>query len=518
MKIIDNILNKITMYRLVLYELIFLLLAAALLGAFHLLPYNPLYLGYSVVIIFAVAWIVNKVFAHFFEAPSNPESTYITALILALIITPASSYSDTHFFILAGWAAAWAMASKYIFAIKHKHLFNPAAFGVAITALFLNQGATWWIGTVWMLPFIVVGGFLIARKIRHIDMVVVFGAALVATIIALSISEGSGVLHIIQQALLYSPAVFLGTVMLTEPLTTPPTRFLRLWYAVLVGFLFAPEVHIGSFYFTPELALLAGNLFVYVVSPKAKLLLSLKDRIKLSPDTYEFVFATNRKISFKPGQYLEWTLAHKKSDSRGIRRYFTIASSPTDPDIRLGVKFYEHTSSFKKKLLSMHKGDTLVASQLAGEFTLPKDPKKKLVFIAGGIGITPFRSMLEYLLDKKEKRDIVLIYSNKTIEDAAYVDLLDRADRELGIGICPVFTNQSSEIQDKTVNSINSRSHLEFPSVIDEALIMKEIPDYMDRTFYLSGPYAMVTAFSELLRDMGISKSHIKKDFFPGFA
>lgn len=507
-RFIDSILNKITMYSLVLYELVFLLVAAGILGVFHLVPYGPVYIAYSVAIIFAVAWIVNKVFAYFYDAPSNPESTYITALILGLIISPAQSFGDSHFLVLAGWAAAWSVVSKYIFAIKQKHIFNPAAFGVAITAIFLNQGASWWVGTLWMLPFVVIGGALIARKIHRFDMVFAFGAALVATIFTLSISEGSGVFHIIQASLLYAPAVFFGTVMLTEPLTTPPTRFLRVWYAILAGFLFAPEVHIGSFYFTPELALLAGNVFVYLVSPKVKLLLSLKDRIKLSPDTYEFVFGSDRKLAFAPGQYLEWTLAHRKADSRGIRRYFTIASSPTDSDFRVGVKFYQPSSSFKKKMLSMRKGDTIVASQLAGDFTLPKNKNKKLVFIAGGIGVTPFRSMIEYLLEKKERRDIVLLYSNRTLQDVAYIELLDRAERELGIRTIAVLTNQTPEMLAKN----------EFPPAVDEHLVLDEIPDYEDRLFYISGPQGMITSFSDLLQRLGVARNHIKKDFFPGFA
>jgi ferredoxin-NADP reductase len=297
--------------------------------------------------------------------------------------------------------------------------------------------------------------------------------------------------------------------MLTEPMTTPPTRFLRIWYAILVGFLFAPEVHIGSFYFTPELALLAGNVFVYIVSPKAKLLLTLVDRIKLSPDTYEFVFSTPRTIAFQAGQYLEWTLPHAQADARGIRRYFTIASSPKDHNFRLGVKFYEPSSSYKRHLLSLRKGDTsMIASQLAGDFVLPRDQKKKMVFIAGGIGITPFKSMLQYLLDTGQKRDIVLIYSNRTIEDTAYVDILDRADRELDIRISPIFSNQTPEEQARNG----------FPSRIDQQLILKEIPDYKDRLFYLSGPHGMVTSFTDQLKDIGIPQKNIKQDFFPGFA
>jgi ferredoxin-NADP reductase len=507
MRFIDSILNKITMYRLALYELIFLLLAAMVLGFFHLVSYNPLYIAYSVAVIFVVAWVVNKIFAYFYDAPSNPESTWITALILALLISPAASFGDMQFLSIAFWAAAIAVASKYIFAIKEKHIFNPAAFGIAATALFLGESAGWWVGTLWMLPFVAVGGFLLARKIRHLDLVIVFGVALVVTIITLSISDGSGIFHILQTSLLYSPAVFLATVMLTEPLTTPPTKFHRIIYAALVAFMFAPEVHIGSFYFTPELALLAGNIYAYAVSPKHKLLLKLKERIQLSPDTYEFVFSTDRKMKFAAGQYLEWTLPHKHADSRGIRRYFTIASSPLDPDIRLGVKFYQPASSFKKALMAMKKGDVIVASQLAGDFVLPRNKKKKLVFIAGGIGVTPFRSMIQYLLDKQEKRDIVMFYSNKTIADVAYVGTLDRAERQLGIETLPIFTNQTPEMKAKN----------EFPAVVDQQLIMGSIPDYADRMYYLSGPRAMVDAFSDMLDGLGIPQSHIKKDFFPGF-
>ncbi len=450
---------------------------------------------------------MNKIFAYFFDAPSNPESTYITALILALIIAPPLALGDLSYFALAGWATVWAIASKYIFAIKQKHIFNPAAFGVAITALFLNQGATWWVGTLWMLPFVAIGGFLIARKIRRIDMVIAFGASLVVTILVLGFTQG-GILNVVEESLFYAPAVFLGTVMLTEPLTTPPTRFLRIWYAIIVGFLFAPEVHFGSFYFTPELALLAGNIFVYAVSPKVKLLLSLKDRITLAPDTYEFVFSTNRKLKFSAGQYLEWTLAHAKADARGIRRYFTIASSPTDPDIRIGVKFYKPSSTFKKKMLSMKRGDTIVGAQLAGDFTLPRNKKEKLVFIAGGIGITPFRSMIEYMIEKKEKRDIILLYSNKTMQDVAYVNLLDRAERELGIQTLPILSNQTPEMLAKN----------EFPTKIDQHLILSEIPDYHERLFYISGPHGMIDSFSALLQQLGVPRYRIHKDFFPGFA
>jgi ferredoxin-NADP reductase len=295
--------------------------------------------------------------------------------------------------------------------------------------------------------------------------------------------------------------------MLTEPLTSPPTKTLRILYGVLTGFLFAPFVHIGSIYFTPELALVFGNIFVYFVSPKEKLILKLKELKEVGKDTFDFIFAPDRKFSFVPGQYMEWTLGHKNTDNRGNRRYFTLASSPTEKDIRMGVRFYPESSSFKNELKALKPGDTIVAGSRAGDFTLPKNKSKKLVFVAGGIGITPFRSMIKYLVDYNEKRDIVLFYSNKKIEDVAYTEVFDGAYEKLGIRT--VYT-----LTDKTVAPVLWRGEL---GHIDANMIRRNVPGFLDRTYYISGPNTMVKTFKNTLVKMGIEKSQIITDFFPGF-
>lgn len=508
MRTIDNLLNRITMYRLVLYELIFLLVSAGILGYFGALPYSPLAIAASTAFITIISWTVNRIFSAVFESPENPESVYITAFILALIVTPPGPFPDMNYLSLAGWSAALAMASKYILAIRKKHLFNPAAIAVAIMALALNQSASWWIGTLPMLPFVFLGGFLITRKMQRFDMVFVFLLSAFVSIVGESVAGGGHILTAMQNGLLHSPALFFATVMLTEPFTTPPVRHLRVLYGALVGFLFAPWVHIGSIFSTPELALLVGNAFSYIVSPKQKLTLSLREKNRLSTDTYEFVFTPDQRVSFRPGQYMEWTFAHPGPDARGVRRYFTLASSPTEEDVRLGVKFYPGGSSFKKRLFAMRAGETIVASQRAGDFVLPEDTQKKLAFIAGGIGITPFRSMLKYLMDRSEPRSMVLLYSNKTPSDVAYQDFLETAKQKLGLKTVYSFSDPGA-----TLSSV--------PGVVgklDARTIAAEVPDYLERVFYLSGPHGMVNAFDDMLRNMGVKASMIKKDFFPGFA
>ncbi|MDO8610194.1 MAG: FAD-dependent oxidoreductase, partial [bacterium] len=127
--------------------------------------------------------------------------------------------------------------------------------------------------------------------------------------------------------------------------------------------------------------------------------------------------------------------------------------------------------------------------------------------IAGGIGVTPFRSMVKYLSDKAEKRDIVLIYSNKIKEDIAYAEIFNNAEK---VGVKTIYTLTETE---KIPADWNGEK-----GMVSQEMIAKNIPDYKDRIFYISGPHAMVDAYENLLRQMDIMSSNIVIDYFPGFA
>lgn len=508
MKYIDNILNNITMYRVVLYELLFLLIGALALSVFGLLPFAPMSIIFSTLFILAVCWFVNKIFAVVFNAPSNPESAVITALILSLIVSPASSLSDMNFLVLAFWASALAMASKYILAVNKKHIFNPAAIAVVVTAFFLNLSASWWIGTAVMAPLVALGGFLVVRKVRRLDMVWAFFMTSLVVILGFNVAGGGNIVAAAERIFLETPILFFASVMLTEPLTSPPAVSWQMVYGFLVGILFAPQIHLGQIYSTPELALVAGNVLTYFTGPKRKFIFKLEKISAVSSDAYDFVFTSDRHFSFRPGQYMELTLGHRAPDSRGIRRFFTIASSPTENGLRFGIKFHQNGSTFKKQLLGLKEGETVAVSSLSGDFVLPKDKNKKLVFIAGGIGITPFRSMIQYMIDKNEARPVALFYINKKTTDISYREIFDRAEKNLGLKTVYAITNPDAEIP----LSPN------FVRVIDARVISEKVPDYKERTFYLSGPRGLVTAFDKILQAMSVKKNQIKKDFFPGFA
>jgi len=509
LNLIDNLLNRTTTYRLVLYYLIFLVLAAAALSLFGFLPFQPFDLLASLSVLVFVCWVVNSAFAKVFRVPANAESLYITAFILALIITPRSPsrYSAADWAVLL-WAGVWAMASKYILAIRRRHISNPAALAVALVALTLNQAASWWVGAFAMTPFVLAGGLLLARKLARPDVILSFAAAACAVTLGTTLATGTAPLRAAVQLFANAPSLFFAFVMLTEPFTLPPARALRVGYGVLVGSFFAAPLHVGQVYCTPELALLVGNVFSYLVSPGATYLLKLNSATQLAPDIYEFRFSGSGRLPFRAGQYLEWTLRDPRPDSRGNRRYFTIASSADEPWVRVGVKFYPGASSFKRSLLAMRPGDEIVASQLGGEFVLPANKREKLVFMAGGIGITPFRSMIRYLLDHNEKRTITVLYSNTTAPEIVYADVLEEARKQLEIETLYTLTD-ANRVPPGWQGGTGR---------VDAEMIAKTVPDYRERTFYLSGPRSLVVGFEEVLRDIGIPKSRIKTDFFPGFA
>ncbi len=330
---IDNFLNKITMYRLVFYLLVFYLAVAFVLSFLNLLPFKLINLLFSAVFITGICWLTNKIFAKLFNAPTNLESVYITALILSLIITPINSLDKAAYLAVVG---ILAISSKYILAINKKHIFNPAASAVFISGLLLKFGASWWIGNLYMLIPVLIGGFLVVRKVQRFSLVLSFLSFYLIFIIGNSIRTGN---ILTASIFLESPVFFFYFIMLTEPQTTPPAKNLQILYGGLVGLL--------SSFLSLESSLILGNIFSYIVSPKEKLFLKLKEKIQLTQDTYNFTFRLDKPLKYNAGQYMEWTLSQKRPDLRGNRRFFTLASSPTEDSLNIGVKLSPSGSSFK---------------------------------------------------------------------------------------------------------------------------------------------------------------------------
>lgn len=504
MRFIDSRLDHITMYRLAVLYLAGLVALAFLFGLFGVSRTDATALAFTTFTILGVCYITNRLFAALLRVPVNSESVWITALILILIMPPTTA-GDPHGLQGIVFSSAAAIASKFVIAFRKRHIFNPAAFGVVASTFVLGQPPIWWVSSsLPLLPAVVIGGLLLVRKVQRFEMVAVYIAAnLVAT---LALAHGVSRVEVLDQTFRYSPLLFCGFVMLTEPLTAPLRRWQRIVFGALVGILSAQNLAIGNFYFSTELALLAGNLAAFAADPQARFRLTLVGIEKIASGCYDYIFKSDRALPFRAGQFMDWTMKVRCPDDRGNRRTFTIASAPGERQLRLGVKFNPAPSAFKRGLISLMPGDTVYASHVSGGFTLPRDPGEKLVLIAGGIGITPFRSMIQDLVDRHEYRPLILFYGNNRSSEIAYADVLNRAERELGIRT--VYA-----VRDDPLPGSNM-----YKGFIDPEMIINEVPDFRERTFYISGPRAMVLYFRDVLRELGISRSRIREDHFPGFA
>jgi glycine betaine catabolism B len=216
-----------------------------------------------------------------------------------------------------------------------------------------------------------------------------------------------------------------------------------------------------------------------------------------------FYFQPSREIPFAAGQYVLCTLRHADVDERGSERAFTIASAPVERLLRVTTRITQPSSSFKHALMHLVPGDTLEASGPYGNFVL-QDDDRHTVLIAGGIGITPFRSMLGDLARTGARRMITLLYSNSTTEIAfrPFLDDLSRHWPELRV----VYT------------VTRANSNWDGPTRrIDADFIRQHVPDAQAARFYVCGPTPMVAAIRSGLAEAGVDSSHVVDEAFPGY-
>lgn len=502
MNAVDKFLNNITMYRLLVYSLGTLSALSVLFAFSGKLSFSPTSLVVSLGLVLISAYAADRALGKIFHVPTNMESALITSLILFLVVQPAHSVAGGLALVLAG---AVSSASKFLIAWNGKHIFNPAAFAAALLSLTGLQATTWWIGSTIFAPFTLLLGLAIVRKIRRFPLLISF--IIVSGVVQLMLfatQHQTDVGTIAKHAVLASPLIFLGTVMLTEPATMPPRRGLRIIFGALVALLYTTDWQLGPLVIYPEVALLLGNIFAFLVSPKSRIRLRLKEVRQISERVYDYVFQPDHRFTFLPGQYMEWTLAGVPYDARGNRRTFTIASSPTEQDVHIGVKFYEPASMYKTTFEQLQPGDEVYASQLAGNFTLKGNEHRKLAFIAGGIGITPFRSMVKYLTDRNITADITLLYAVSDPQEFAYATEL-KAAASVGVRTIPIVTDMSYQAAGVVTTQLTFNT------------LKQLVPDYDERLFYISGPNAMVDATKQELHSLGVGPTHIRTDHFSGY-
>ena len=509
MQWLDRLTGTITMYRLILICLLAIVVETVLLSLTGVISEQPLAILATGLVAVAFCWASSWLFGKLFRIKPHTESSLITGLLLLFIFYPVNPLVSTSLlqFVGIAVAAVIASASKYLLAFRGRHIFNPAAVGAFVVYLIppFNDFALWWLATPWLLPVTAVLGFAVLYRTRRYLMAGVFIVAVFFLTFWVYGGQGAPLAGTLVQPFTSASTIFFAAFMLSEPLTMPPHRWQQLVEALLVAVIFTVPLNIGTFSLTtPQFALLVGNLFAFFFGQRLGIRLDFLGKERLTPSSWELSFRPQRPIRFRAGQYMELTIPHAKADVRGQRRIFSVASAPVETEvIRFGLNTAERSSSLKKALLALEPGEVVSATAVGGDFLLPKEVTRPLLFVAGGIGITPFISHLEQIQGSGEARDVVMLYSASSAEELAYSSQL----KALGHPVLLLAPAAPKPLP-------KNWTYLGRGPLTAE-LLASAVPDVMSRAAYASGPPAFVHVVRSLLRK---AKAHsIKTDFFAGY-
>ncbi|WP_312179000.1 oxidoreductase [Arthrobacter sp.] len=493
---LQRLLGKMSMYRMLVLALTALAAWSFVLSLTGALFYTPAELGATLATAVVSTLVASRVMGLLFRTYPQTDSALITGLLLFFLFWPTTSGPELGTVVLAAFAAT---ASKYILVWRRRHIFNPAAVGAVVIGLTGLNTPVWWVAAPLMLVVVLPAALLVLYRSRLLPMAGVFVLVTVGIVSVRFAASGESVLDGLTTAFTSYPILFFAGFMLSEPLTLPPLRWQRLAEAAVVGVLFATPLSFGPVFMSPELALLIGNLLAFAVGQRGGISLRLRETRELTPTSRELVFEPERPLRFRAGQYVELSLPHPNPDGRGLRRVFSITSDPADPGtVSVALRVSSPGSSFKTKLLRVKPGSRVSATTVGGDFQLPRDPSRKVLMVASGIGITPFisqlRSLSNGLSGGASGRDIVLVYAASSVQELAYAAEL----AGLGVRIL-ACTPQDPQRPGWTWLG---------PGLPDAQRLLVAVPDAAERSAFLAGsPSAVAFARSEVRR-AGVRRIH----------
>jgi len=227
---------------------------------------------------------------------------------------------------------------------------------------------------------------------------------------------------------------------------------------------------------------------------------------EIAAGTTSFFFEKPAGFNFKAGQYCDFTLVNPpETDAEGNTRTFSIASAPFEECIEIATRMRD--TAFKRVLGSLAIGAPIKAEGPMGSMTLQNDASRPAALLAGGIGITPFRSMVAQAAHDKLPHEIYLFYSNRRPEDAAFLEELANLQKQNPkFHFVPTFTGASLPAADSPETGY-----------INGDMLKKYLPDVAKPIYYLAGSLAMVTDMRNMLDQMGIDSDWIKAEEFAGY-
>ena len=231
----------------------------------------------------------------------------------------------------------------------------------------------------------------------------------------------------------------------------------------------------------------------------------IKEKKEVAKGTLMVTFdLLGEEVDFTPGQYFWVELVDAPyNDEKGLRRHISVVTSPTERGV-LGLATRLRDSAFKRSLVELPVGAPVDVEQPKGNFLLPTETDRPYVFIAGGIGITVFRSMLRYIADEGLPHRITLVYSNRDRESTPFLDELVELERQL-----PNLTLVLTMTDDSGWEGERRR--------IDAEMLREHLGDIAAYTYLVAGPPQMVESVVEALKSAGIPEDQIRPDRFTGY-
>ena len=226
---------------------------------------------------------------------------------------------------------------------------------------------------------------------------------------------------------------------------------------------------------------------------------SVKEIIPRTSDVASFRFPRPAELSYKPGQYMLVTI---KSAGKELMHPFSFSSSPTEKDcIEFTKKFTPN--EYSAVLKTLKPGDWARIDAPYGKFTFEGE-YPKIALLTGGIGITPFRSIIKYSTDLGLNTDIALFYGCRTPGDIAFRNEFEEMQMQNKNFKIMLTVNEPDEDWKGSVGNISAE------------MVKKEIPDYKERMFFACGPPGMVQAMTNLIKGLGLPETQLKLESFAG--
>jgi ferredoxin-NADP reductase len=225
---------------------------------------------------------------------------------------------------------------------------------------------------------------------------------------------------------------------------------------------------------------------------------------EVAKGTLLVLFAVENYPSYRPGHYFWVELPDRgHQDDKGLRRHISLVTSPTEAGV-VGLATRIRDTAFKRTLSELQVGDEVEVEEPKGSFLLPEDTSVDYVFVAGGIGITVFRSMLRYIADEGLPYSITLVYSNRDRESAAFLDELEELQQRIA-GLRMILTMTDEDGWDGETRQL------------DAGVLGELLGGLDDRQFLIAGPPPMAEGVSESLLAAGLPEDSVRADTFSGY-